>query len=235
MISLILLYYRNPYMLRKQLYTWKGYPKELRDRLEFVVIDDGSPIEEAKVGKCNLNLSIYKVLKNIPFNFTGARNLGATVAKEDWLLFCDIDYLLDTENMQLMTELTGDPKKFYCFRANSVRKGRHHARYPKTSILVNKAEYWAVDGNDEDFAGHYGKEGYTVPFKLEKNGLTFVKLDSPHYQQFMGTEVDYVKGEKWSKDRTRNVDLYNDKLSGKAPWSKDKLRFEWKKTWPITS
>jgi len=228
LISIISAYYNSVHMLQRQLDMWNSYPKGIREQIEFIVVDDGSPLP-AKIDDCNLNLSLYRIEENIPWNFGGSKNLGAVVCSTDWFLIQDIDYVLDAENMEKMLKVPRfDPLVFYCFKAKSSRK---FVRYPKSSILVNKETFWAVDGYDEDFSWCYGKNNAMVPWRLQEKGVMLYSLGSPFFWQWLPEESPDVgctgEADGWSRYPERNNRLYKEKQQGKIPWSRDCIRFDW--------
>lgn len=102
-ISLILTYYENPDELKRQLGLWAALPPKWLSRMEFIVVDDGSPTKPltpdlmedlSKPITTPLALRAYRLLKDVGFNNLGARNLGAFVALGTFLMFFDMDCLL---------------------------------------------------------------------------------------------------------------------------------------------
>jgi hypothetical protein len=43
LITYAIPYYRNPAMLSEQYRIWAGYPEDLKEQIEIVLVDDGSP------------------------------------------------------------------------------------------------------------------------------------------------------------------------------------------------
>jgi len=62
----------------------------LLDVIEFIIIDDGSPLHY-EIPEFNLNLRWIKINENIKWNQAGARNLGVLSAKSD--KFTDLDHV----------------------------------------------------------------------------------------------------------------------------------------------
>lgn len=71
---------------------YETYSPELLDKVEFVIVDDGSPIAY-EVPKFNLNLRWLKINEDIRWNQSGARNLGFTYARSDKVLVTDLDHI----------------------------------------------------------------------------------------------------------------------------------------------
>jgi hypothetical protein len=168
-LSLCLPYYRNPGMLAEQYRTWADYPPEVREALEVVLVDDGSPEPAADVPRPDglPPLRIYRVLEDIPWHQHGARNLAASEALGPWLLMTDMDHLVPGESLSaLLTVLeTASPKTVYTFRRldapdlTPTVNERGEAKPHVNTFAIAKATFWAVGGYDEDCVG-YGTDSY---------------------------------------------------------------------------
>lgn len=174
-VTLILPYYRNPMMLRRQMQEWAGYPRNLR----LVVVDDGSP-EPAlpiiqpflgdSVSSPRDNLELYRIGVDIPWNRGGARNLGAHVCRTDWLIQTDIDHILPLESFAALLRAPLDNRRVYRFprfrvgRADETRKKdaipadatfgpvKPHV----DSYLIHKEAWHELGGYNEAYSGHIG-------------------------------------------------------------------------------
>ncbi len=112
MITLVLTYYDNPLMLRKQLEYWRKYPEN--NNVQIVIIDDGSPNNPAEkvltkgLFLGNIDVSLYRIKEDIFQNTVGARNLGFTQAPEGWVFNLDMDHIVPSESMEnLLQQLDG--------------------------------------------------------------------------------------------------------------------------------
>jgi hypothetical protein len=152
-------------MLAFQYEQWAAYPEDLKEQIEIVLVDDGSPEPAVDVPRPEglPQLRLYRVLVDKPWNQNGCTNLGAFVASGKWLLITDMDHVV---SRQLLT---------YCLRENHVGKVYMFDRIdacdmqpmldrrgkPKphpNSYLITKKFYWEVGGHDEWFTGHYGTD-----------------------------------------------------------------------------
>lgn len=166
-LSFCLPYYKNPGMLAEQYRTWAGYQEVLKEQIEIVLVDDGSPEGKAAVGVERPDglpaLRIYRVLVDIPWHQHGARNLAAKEADGPWLFLTDMDHVLPTESLRrLLSRLRGDV--VYTFRRldapDLTPKMQHGQEHPHcNTFALTKARYWTVGGYDEDAVG-YGTDGY---------------------------------------------------------------------------
>lgn len=183
-LTMIVPYYRNPEMLKKQIEVWNQYPAWVLGLLKIIVVDDGSPepaqpiIEELASEHVRKRLSLYRILVDIPWNRHGARNLAAKEADTEWILQIDIDHVLIAEAAQALLGFEPDPLCWYRLprwrwgKADETRRKDHIPDdlefgeiHPHTdSYLCTKALYWDAGGYDEDFCGVLG------------GGMRFVKL-----------------------------------------------------------
>lgn len=101
--SVVLSYYCSPEDLRRQIVLWNFLEPKWLDKMEFIIVDDGSPHspltpdlmqELVKDLAGQPRIRAYRLLKDIGFNNLGARNLGAFVALGTYLIFIDMDCLL---------------------------------------------------------------------------------------------------------------------------------------------
>jgi hypothetical protein len=112
MLSLVMPYYMNPRMLSWHLRVWRDeWSASLKDQVEIVIVDDGSPAGETAeevlkvlvsqattlVGLPKINL--YRVLEDRPWHQHGARNLGAHVATGKWMFMTDMDHVVPASTM----------------------------------------------------------------------------------------------------------------------------------------
>lgn len=173
--TLIVPYYRNVDMLRRQLANWAYYDPAIR----IVLVDDGSPESAESVIKevgfswatFEGRLSIYRIKKDIPWNRGGARNLGATVCETQWLMHMDIDHVLPIQcSNKLLESDKIKPTHWYRFpryRIGAADETRKKDLIPSKatfgqikphidSYLCTKNLYWLVGGYDEDYSGCLG-------------------------------------------------------------------------------
>lgn len=168
--TLILPYYRNCEMLAAQVHTWNLYP----DGVRIIVVDDGSPEPALPIIKrhvsSSVDLQLYRIEVDIPWNREGARNLGATVCESQWMVHVDIDHVMPTRSAELLQRFNAKPHAVYRFprwrvgRADETRRKDKIAQYVEfgqihphvDSYLIERERYWFVGGYDEDFSGCLG-------------------------------------------------------------------------------
>ncbi len=157
-ISLVYCYYENPQMLERLVRHLNGFSEELRQHIELVIVDDGSPENPAAkfVKPTSFPLRIFRVGYDKPWNQSGARNIGAFEAANEWLLLLDMDMEIPEETLIGLFEISPPTNPWYLFSSRPVDSpeknlGRHH-----NAIFMSKNFYWQVGGFDENFDGYYG-------------------------------------------------------------------------------
>jgi hypothetical protein len=168
-LTLVIPYWNNPEMLTLQYAGWRGWAEKRKARLRVVLVDDGSQIAPAatvaRPGGLP-ELEIYRVTEDRPWHQHGARNLGAHVAPEGWLLLTDMDHVLTDEAARgLFKRLDRlDQSRAYMLdriEADTGERTLNDRGQPKphpNSFVMTRAKYWEVGGYDEDLCGHYGTD-----------------------------------------------------------------------------
>lgn len=153
-------------MLQKQVEIWERYSDRARALIDFIVVDDGSP-EPAEVPDW---VSLYRIHKDVPWGRSGARNLGAHVARTKWIVHIDTDHVLPTEAAEKLLDTQVDDYCWYRFprwrmgKADETRRkdaldddaefGRIKPHID--SYLCTKDLYWQAGGYNEAFSGCLG-------------------------------------------------------------------------------
>jgi hypothetical protein len=182
-------YYENAGMLTFQMANWKTWPEAMRERVEVILVDDGSPTAPAaKVPRPTglPELRIYRVKEDKPWHQHAARNLGAHVAPDSWLLLTDMDHVLTTESatslLKRLSEL--DPKTIHTLDRIEADTGKptvNERGQPKphpNSFVLTRDLYWKIGGYDEEFCGQYGTDGFfrARAFRKAKRGHIDIPL-----------------------------------------------------------
>ena len=75
------------------------------DRIQFVIVDDGSPVPVKIPGGLDLNILLLRINENIRWNQAGARNLGVIYSRNDKVLATDLDHEFPPETLQHIVDL----------------------------------------------------------------------------------------------------------------------------------
>ena len=203
----------------RQLALWKQFSPELLARLQFLVIDDHSDAALV-VDKGPLNLRLVRVADDIHWNMPGCRNLAATLAATEWMLFFDVDNVVSEASLRKIVGALQqlDLQRLHVFRRteNGVDVEPHI-----NSFLISRQGFWRAGGYDEDFSGHYGFEDVLFRMMWRKHVGTEVLLTDIAFEQiaFRTSGLD--------RDLARNQALIARRAAAGLPKPKGMLRFSW--------
>ena len=198
---------------------WQQLDPKLRERLEFLIIDDCSspPLSAEHSG---LNLRLLRVNDDIDWNMPGCRNLGAIQARADWLLYFDVDNITTEANIGRIVEALPklDRTRLYVFRRmqDGVEVDPHI-----NTFLVTRWGYFRAGGYDEDFAGHYGYEDVVFRNMWRTHVGRETLLSDVSFDQLGWRTSDL------NRDTQRNHALAQSRLAAGLPKPKGLLRFDW--------
>ena len=134
---------------------YSGYSPALLEKIHFVIVDDGSPIDY-EVPDLPLNLTWLKITDDIRWNQAGARNLGVLYAKSDTVITTDLDHEFPEETFRQVMQRKAPGKRIYKFfrqqSDGSLKRGHPNI------FLFSRARFFKYFGYDEEFAGGYGAE-----------------------------------------------------------------------------
>lgn len=133
--SIVIPYYRQPAMLKKQIDNWSQYSAKARESFTLMVIDDGSPEPASDVMTADSGAQLYRIAVDRPWGRNLARNLGAHLCATEWLLNIDIDHVLPPESADALLDTDVSPK--YWWRFPRWRVGRADETRRKDAIPDN--------------------------------------------------------------------------------------------------
>lgn len=212
-------------LLRK----YENFNPYLLDQIQFVIIDDGSPIKY-DIPEFNLNLTWLKINENIPWNQGGARNLGAVYAKSDNIFFADLDWEINEEAFKFMLRKKNLGRKIYKIREFGRKKGHSNMWF------MSRARFFKFFGYDEQFSGGHGGEDYFF-FKIHQyHGDIFLYMPNKCYsinrnksklidikQSYHNLTRDSKRNDKIGKKVKDDINKYG----GLAGHSRIFLNFTW--------
>jgi hypothetical protein len=186
-VTLIMPFYDNAAMLSLQYQAWAAWRPELKERWRIILVDDGSPVPAVDVPRPEglPELSIYRVLEDRPWHQHAARNLGAHVAPEGWMLMTDMDHQLTVKNarrliMALDARMLHEGCAYTLARVEAdtgeTTLGRNNLPKPHpNSFVLTRETYWRIGGYDEDYCGVYGTDGLFRTRMRERVGNSHLK------------------------------------------------------------
>ena len=212
--------------------TYTQYARDLLATIEFIVIDDGSPVD-VDLSRYDLNLRHAKILDDIPWNQGGARNLGATLGSGPWLLLSDIDICFPEKTLRyLVTREIIEYRFFKFWRWDSTLE---KFRKPHSNVFfMPRGTFFKYWGYDEEYAGGHGGEDYRFVKFLKSQGVVQLKLPKQYYA-FNRSEIDRKQAyHNLERDQSRNAPIDARKrcemkyLGGTFGHSRLFLNFKWK-------
>lgn len=234
-LQLIYPYYENPQMLEVQLRTWELWPAELRTRTRIILVDDGSqknPISADHIKQCaHPDITLARVLINIPWNQNGAHNLGFHLADEGWCLTTDIDHVVTAEQLKIILSLPLNTDHYYTFGRRRVSDpGTVFKRHPNSWLLTRKM-FLESGGYDEDFSGFYGSDSQF------RRALTLVGKHTPlpdgcYLVVYDEHDIPDANTREWGRKDSKYHSARNATLAKKRQRvykAENPLRFPWER------
>jgi glycosyltransferase involved in cell wall biosynthesis len=224
-LSMITHFYNHPQMVQDQIAYWETLPAELLAQLEFIVVDDCSE-ETPVLPATKLDLRVFRVTSDLPWNQAGARNLGAFNARGPWAMFFDIDQRFYPEPLQMLVHNLErlDPMGLYYLKIKElidITVNKSLDFHPNT-FLVNLPMFKQHAMYDEDFVGHYGYEDLYMPQVWERRGGKRVLLNDTVFVEDLGFGTGNL-----NRDLSRNLALAQQKIADGCKRPQGILRFEW--------
>jgi hypothetical protein len=232
-VTLVYAYYENPDMLRRHLEEWRQYSIEAKTSISVIVVDDGSPTHSAvkvttEFGYTGVDLRVYRVKEDIPWNQDGARNIGMFEAQTEWCLMMDMDHLLTKSQVDEMLKFVdekAEPRVYYMPNQHT-KDGVDLQRPHPNGYLFRRSDFWAMGGYDEDFAGWYGSDGN---FRKCAKGLGLIEAPITDFYTVVYRSTDILDAN--TKLSRKDGPMYaplnpllNAKRKGPAYYAKNPLR-----------
>jgi len=210
--------------INKLIGTYQCYPKEIMDKVQFLFVDDCSPIP-VSLPKSNLNIRLLRIEEDIRWNQPGARNLGAVFAKSDKLLMTDQDHIIPEKTFKYILHRNIGYDRVHLFRRVDLqgKKIRSHAN----TFIISRATFLKYFGYDEDFCGNYG---YDDTFLFHWMKLNKVKVRKTSIRYPIISNTDCKEAHNLQRDTSINKELLEFKIKqGYLGHSRKFLNFKWKK------
>ncbi|WP_342618984.1 glycosyltransferase family A protein [Rhodoferax sp. GW822-FHT02A01] len=224
-LSIISHFYNHPDMVLRQIRYWETLPESFLSQVEFILVDDCSE-ERPEFFATNIDLKVFRITTDIPWNQAGARNLGIFNASGEWALYFDIDQHFYAEPMHMVLNQLHILNKntLYYFKIKELVDTTNNTTltsHPST-FLVDVATFKRQGMYDEDFAGHYGYEDLYMPRVWERNGGVRTLFSTPDFFEDTNFGTSSL-----SRDLSRNAALGLEKIRNGTRNSVGILRFEW--------
>lgn len=156
----------------KRIKEYENFSENIKQRLKIIIVDDCSkyPIEIPNV---NLNIILLRIEKNIKWNNSGARNLGACFADTEKIILADIDWLIPEDSLSACINAKIQDDTFVVFESyfpDGTTKGTVHPNI----YCTKKQTFLKYGGYNEMFCGFYGEDIFFRK-KLLKNNVNFIR------------------------------------------------------------
>jgi hypothetical protein len=218
MITICMAYYDNAEMLARHIREWEHYSDQAKELLKVIIVDDGSPTTSAErvlrsQGKAEMSLKLFRIKPDIPWNQDGARNLAMMECATPWALLTDMDHLLPRAEAEQLVQRSFKPGTYYLpdqLLTSGISLRRPH---PNTYIM-NRADFWAMGGYDEDFAGFYGSDGN---FRKCAKGAGLIEqfLLEQHLVVYRAEDIFDANTKRYGRKGSEYHAMFNPKLDAK--------------------
>lgn len=200
---------------------YSTYSSSITSNVDFIFIDDCSPLPVLIPSDCNLNIRLYRINEDIRWNQPGARNLGAVFAKTDYILMTDLDHRVSEKTFEYLLKKNFWKNRVYLFRRKD-HNGIKVRSHPNT-FVISRSTFFGCYGYDEEFCGNYGYDDEFFLKWLLLNGVSVKKISFRNSLTLVSKDVDT---HHLVRDSSFNKGLLEKKLArGKLGHSKLFLNF----------
>lgn len=163
MLTLVYPFYHNSDMLRHQYEVWAGYPDDLKDRIEVVIVDDGSKTAKDVPRPEGLPaLRIFEIKDDFPWNQDAARNIGAKESDYEWLFMLDMDHVVPEDVLRVVLSKIPNMHWDSVGTFGRWRMDDRNLNPAPNIYTISRETFWQVGGYDERLSGYYGTD---IPFR----------------------------------------------------------------------
>lgn len=173
-LCVVLACYDQPKMMALQVGAWEKYSELVKQNVRFIVVDDAGPNHPFRMPFApTLDVQVYRVQQDIPWNQMGARNLGMQAADDGWALMIDPDMILPPDIMEIVVRrVMQNPNKGGRYRMllRHMRNGQLDEGCCNIYV-IHTADFWRAGGYDEDYSGHKGYSDVMLHHTLNTIGV----------------------------------------------------------------
>lgn len=177
-------YYNQDKALEHNLKLFSNYNENIRKKICIFIVDDGSkksPLEIVKKYIDLLDITLYRIDIDIPWNTPEANNLAFSKINTEYVFRTDIDHFFDENNMTkiinfllLEKKKISSNKKYYVFKRKHI--DTQQIIQPNKNVYLIKNEYYLETmGYNEFYSGNYGDDIDFIPRLNKKNIRTLLE------------------------------------------------------------
>jgi hypothetical protein len=198
----------NANTLIRLLELYSSYSQQTMQRIQFVIVDDASPVKVQIPDNLNLNILIFRITSDIQWNQCGARNLGVFLAKSTKVIVSDSDHHFPEPLFRSILKSKNPRKTVYRFKRNDDQ-GNKKAKAVNI-FYTSKSVFFQSLGYDEEFSGNYGFEDVFF-FDMQRrigNKLRYFT----RFKRIIETKIDRDQSyHSLVRDTAVNLNLYQRK------------------------
>lgn len=155
---------------------YEQFSPEIKNKFEIIIVDDCSkyPIE---LPKLNLNITLLRINKDIAWNNSGARNLGACYACTSKIFLSDLDWFIPETTLQACIDIKLNSRDIVVFERRKTIDSPSMRVHPNI-YCMNKKTFFNLNCYDEDFCGIYGEDLFYRRY-IMKHNVNFLNLNKP--------------------------------------------------------
>ena len=186
---------------------YSKFDKGVLEKIEFVIIDDGSTIELTIPENIVLNYQLIRIIDDIHWNIGGARNLGVVYAHSSKIIITDSDHFFPENIIVDILKSKTPSNTLYKFKRTQFGK---RINSHTNTFYTSKQVFFSSLGYDEEFSGHYGLEDiYFVGLqkKVGNNIRYFTRLKT-----IESISELTINNHSLIRDSTYNQKIYDEKL-----------------------
>lgn len=158
--SVCMPYYDNPGILHVHLSTWAAFPKDVRDRLRLVIVDDASPNAPAETVMRDYPIDVerrlFRIERDVPWGWPAAKNIAMHEIPDGPALVTDIDHVLEADAAAALLRMNVRDDTHYIPARRKVNR-EPYKRHPG-SYIMQRSLYWRIGGFEENWLGLYGTD-----------------------------------------------------------------------------
>ncbi len=199
----------------------KEYDKlsdEIKERLKIIIVDDCSK-HPLTLPNLNINITLLRINVDIPWNNSGARNLGACFADTRKIILADIDWFFPEETLNVLINSDVPNDTFVVFNSCILNNNVERTSVHPNTYCVLKHTFFKYGGYDEKFCGFYGEDIFFRKNIMRKNAK-FMRLSSKiinnfkYEEHFLSRDLNKIR-----KILTKNPNIQHSGKILQFPWS----------------